>query len=123
MSVRATPLNVTFDCAEAAKAASFWSQLTGWPATFEDMPGNPYWVVADPTGALPRLVFVTVGEEKARKNRVHLDLLPTDGSQEEVIELALQLGASVLEDRRSLEPGGWVVLADPEGNEFCLEGS
>jgi hypothetical protein len=59
-------------------------------------------------------VFVTVPEPKTVKNRVHLDLVP-DGSQ--AVELARleSLGARVIEDRRQATPGGWVVLADPEG--------
>ena len=55
------------------------------------------------------------------KNRIHLDLLPAEGSQEEEVARLVGLGARVLEDRRSSTPGGWVVMADPEDNEFCLE--
>jgi len=71
---------------------------------------------------LPRLVFVTVPEKRATKNRVHLDLLPKDSaSQEEEVARLVGLGARVVDDRRDSTPGGWVVMADPEGNEFCLE--
>lgn len=120
-AVHALLLNVTTDCRDAARVAAFWSGLIGWPASFEDMPGNPYWVVGDPAGSLPRLVFVTAGEVTGEKNPVHLDLLPVDGAQEKLLDRALALGAKVIDDRRELEPGGWIVLADPEGNEFCLE--
>ena len=85
------------------------------------MPGNEFWLVSAPDDQFPRLVFVTVPEPKAAKNRVHLDLLPTEGDQANEIERFCGLGASIVDDRRELEPGGWVVFADPEGNEFCLE--
>jgi hypothetical protein len=54
------------------------------------------------------------------KNRVHLDIV-ADGSQAEELARLEALDACVIEVRRHLSPGGWVVLADPEGNEFDLE--
>ena len=56
------------------------------------------------------------------KNRVHVDLVTTDSSQALELDRLLTLGATVVDDRRQFDGGGWVVLADPEGNEFCLEG-
>ena len=49
----------------------------------------------------------------------HLDLLPAEGQQAKELERFRALAATIVDDRRELEPGGWVVLADPEGNEFC----
>ena len=114
-------LNITFDCLDARAVAQFWEAVTGYPNELQHQPGNDYWVVSPPDGSLPRLVFVTVPEEKSIKNRMHLDLLPNDASQEDEIARLLDLGASVVDDRRRSEPGGWVVMADPEGNEFCVE--
>jgi predicted enzyme related to lactoylglutathione lyase len=114
-------LNVTFDCHDARRVAMFWSAVTGYEVERVDMPGNEFWLVSPPHDQLPRLVFVTVPERKAVKNRVHLDLLPAGGDQSSELERFRALGASIVDDRRDLEPGGWVVLADPEGNEFCLE--
>ena len=74
-------MNVTFDCTDSARMARFWGEVTRWPATKVDMPGNPFWVVASEDDALPHLVFVEVHESKQVKNRIHLDLLPQDGSQ------------------------------------------
>jgi predicted enzyme related to lactoylglutathione lyase len=113
-------LNVTFDCADDASVAQFWSAVTEWPWSKHEMPGNPFWVVGDPGRSGPRLVFVNVAEPKSAKNRVHLDLVP-DGSQGEELARLQALGARVIDDRRDSTPGGWVVLADPEGNEFDLE--
>ena len=115
-------LNVTFDCSDAASTASFWSELTNWPCSKEEMPGNPFWVVAlSPAGA-SRLVFVDVVDAKTVKNRIHLDLVPEDASQDQEVDRILSLGARIIDDRRQATPGGWVVMADSEGNEFCVEG-
>ena len=113
-------LNVTFDCSDAASLAQFWGGVTQWPYSEQRMPGNPFWVVGVPGGAGPRLVFVNVPEPKTVKNRVHLDLVP-DGSQADELARLESLGARVIDDRRAVTPGGWVVMADPEGNEFDLE--
>jgi len=102
--------------------ARFWSEITGWPAKKEDVPGNPYWVVAGAEESSLQLVFVTVSEVKGFKNRLHLDLLPRGVSQAAELARFETLGAHIVDDRRHLEPGGWVVMEDPEGNEFCLEG-
>jgi Glyoxalase-like domain len=64
-----------------------------------------------------------VPEGKVVKNRVHLDLLPTNGSRNEEVERLLGIGATLVEDHRKADGAGWVTLADPEGNEFCLERS
>jgi predicted enzyme related to lactoylglutathione lyase len=120
-NVSSSVLNVTFDCSDAASVAQFWSEVTRWPCSKQQMPGNTFWVVGAPGGAGPRLVFVNVPEPKTVKNRVHLDLVP-DGSQAEELARLESLGAAVIDDRRRVTPGGWVVMADPEGNEFDLEG-
>ena len=112
-------LNITFDCLDARSVAQFWGTVTGYPNELQHQPGNVYWVVGPPDGSLPRLVFVTVPEKKSTKNRVHLDLLPKDAaSQEEEVARLVDVGARVVDDRRDTSPGGWIVMADPEGNEF-----
>jgi predicted enzyme related to lactoylglutathione lyase len=116
-------LNITFDCADPQAQAAFWAAVTGYPATDESRPGNPFWLVATPREAHgPRLAFVPAGEQKAGKNRLHVDIVPGDRPQAAELDRLIGIGASVVDDRRKLEGGGWVVLADPEGNEFCLEG-
>ena len=115
-------LNVTFDCHDARVVAAFWGAVTGYSLEERLDPGNHYWVASPPDHERPRLVFVTVPERKVLKNRVHLDMVPNDRDQQDrEVERLLALGATVVDDRRTLTPGGWVVLADPEGNEFCLE--
>jgi predicted enzyme related to lactoylglutathione lyase len=114
-------LNVTFDCHNPRVVAKFWSDVTGYSLEEVNTPGDDYWVASSPDGQLPRLVFVSVPEKKVVKNRVHLDLIPPGGNQESELARLFGLGASIVDDRRRLSPGGWVVMADPEGNEFCLE--
>jgi predicted enzyme related to lactoylglutathione lyase len=115
-------LNVTFDCRDAEKVAGFWETVTGYTIAFERQPGNEYWALSPPQPDRPRLVFVTVPEGKMTKNRLHLDIVPRDRNQADEVSRLIALGAQVVDDRRSSDPGGWVVMADPEGNEFCVEG-
>jgi hypothetical protein len=62
-----------------------------------------------------------VPEPKAVKNRVHLDLVPTDRSRDQEVARLLGLGARLVADHRRPDDTGWGVLADPEGNEFWVE--
>lgn len=114
-------LNITFDCRDPESVAGFWSAVTGYSVEQVDSPGNRFWVVGPADGRLPRLVFVSVPEPKVVKNRVHLDIVPDGGDQATEVQRLVALGARIVDDRRDKEPGGWVVLADPEGNEFCVE--
>jgi hypothetical protein len=66
------------------------------------------------------LLFLRVPEPKTVKNRMHFCIRPTDRSREEEVERILGLGATLIDDRRVDPDRGWAVLADPEGNEFCV---
>jgi predicted enzyme related to lactoylglutathione lyase len=101
--------------------AEFWASVTGYRLAKEGAPPNEYWVAKPAGDGWPRLVFVTVPELKSVKNRVHLDLVPAARDQAAEVERMRALGATVVDDRRHVDPGGWVVMADPEGNEFCVE--
>ncbi|MFN8046780.1 MAG: VOC family protein [Dermatophilaceae bacterium] len=70
-------------------------------------------------GLRHRILFIEV-EELGGPGPTHFDLRPTDGSRDQAVDRALALGAREVADRRTPEGRGWVVLADPEGNEFCL---
>lgn len=67
-----------------------------------------------------RLLVIEVPNAKQLKNRVHLDLNPDSGTRDEELARLLALGAREVEDLRSPDGSEWVVLADPEGNEFCI---
>ncbi|MFE0251070.1 VOC family protein [Streptomyces sp. NPDC059010] len=109
--------NVAIDCADAYELARFWSGVTGGPLDPQGRPGDRETQVMLPEG--PALYFNQVPEPKTVKNRIHLCLRPTT-SREEEIERLLKLGATLVADRREPDGGGWAVLADPEGNEFCV---
>ncbi|WP_330347966.1 VOC family protein [Streptomyces sp. NBC_00582] len=108
--------HVTIDCSDAYALAGFWSEALGLPRHEDDKPGDEEALIA---GA--GLLFVTVPEAKTVKNRVHFDLQPQDRTREEEVERLLALGATLVSDMRRSDGTGWVVLADPEGNEFCVE--
>ena len=67
-----------------------------------------------------RLLFIEVPDTKQVKNRVHLDLKPAAGTRDLELERLLELGSTMVADRRRPDGSGWIVLADPEGNEFCI---
>jgi hypothetical protein len=113
--------HITFDCtSDPYDLGLFWSRLLERPLADDDKPGDPEAVLADPDGG-PTLLFVRVPEGKSVKNRIHFDLEPKGRTRAEEVERALALGARQLFDRTRPDGGGWVVLADPEGNEFCVE--
>ncbi|SEN98067.1 VOC family protein [Actinacidiphila rubida] len=113
--------HVTFDCADAYRLASFWAEALNGALADDDNPGDPEALVTAPDGAA--LLFVTVPEAKSLKNRVHLDLQPQDRTRDEEVTRLLGVGAAVVGDHRRPDGSGWVTMADPEGNEFCVERS
>ena len=66
--------------------------------------------------------YVKPGGERMHRERFDPELVPDGVSQDQEVERLVSLGARIIDDRRHATPGGWVVMADPEGNEFDLEG-
>jgi predicted enzyme related to lactoylglutathione lyase len=112
--------HVTFDCADAYALASWWAGVVDGTLADDDRPGDPEALV---TSAGIGLLFVAVPEGKSAKNRLHLDLQPQDRTRDAEVERLLAAGASLVGDHRRPDGTGWVTLADPEGNEFCVERS
>jgi predicted enzyme related to lactoylglutathione lyase len=111
--------NITFDCADARSQALFWAAVTGWTAREQDdTPGHVEYSVEPPEGR-PRMYFTTVPERKTVKNRVHLDVIPQGHDQQAELARLTALGATVVGGQPP--DAGWIICADPEGNEFCLE--
>ncbi|WP_329036170.1 VOC family protein [Streptomyces sp. NBC_00178] len=110
--------HITVDCADAYKLAGFWATVLGSSVSDDDEPGDPEALVETPGAAL---LFITVPEPKSTKNRVHLDLRPEGRTRDEEVERLLALGATLVGDHRRPDGRGWATLADPEGNEFCVE--
>ncbi|MFI0923485.1 VOC family protein [Streptomyces sp. NPDC021012] len=109
--------NVAIDCADAYELARFWSEVTGRPLDPEDRPGAHETQVLLAEGFV--LYFNQVSEPKTVKNRLHLCLRP-ETSRDQEVERILGLGATFVADHRNADGSGWAVLADPEGNEFCV---
>jgi predicted enzyme related to lactoylglutathione lyase len=114
MNAHPTVASVTIDCADPHRLAGFWSALLG-VAVAEV--GGDYAELAPLVADGPNLLFLQVPEGKSVKNRVHLDLAV--GNVPAAVEEALTLGASRAEGELA-GPFAWVVLLDPEGNEFCI---
>jgi hypothetical protein len=115
---------VVIDCRSPQRLAGFWRavldyeiidqgddfvEIAGWRPTAEAVRTQPN---------SPTLIFGTVPESKTVKNRLHLDVSPIDRTQDEEVERLLALGARHVDIGQGRQK--WTVLADPEGNEFCV---
>ncbi|WP_019816601.1 VOC family protein [Saccharomonospora saliphila] len=144
----ARDIQITLDCADPGALAAFWAEALGyrmqdppdgfasWEQALEAMGVPPEHrndasAVVDPDGSGPRVFFQRVPEPKQVKNRLHLDLRAAPGLEGEARMTALEAeaerlvshGATRLRRHEPAPPleGGHIVLADPEGNEFCLD--
>ena len=119
MALRISHLSV--DARDAYAQSRWWAEVLGWSEDPEDpnLPGHDECMIFAPDGR-QRLLLIEVPEAKSLKNRLHLDLVPTDRSREEEVERLLGLGATQVADHRRPDGRGWVTLADPEGNELCV---
>lgn len=134
-------VQITFDCEDAEVMSGFWSVALDysyqpppegfetWEAALEangitPPPPGDIAAIVDPDGVGPRVLFLRVPESKQVKNRVHLDIRAGSGpddteAKEAKVEQLLAIGGTVV--RRVTENGGsWIVMQDPEGNEFCV---
>jgi catechol 2,3-dioxygenase-like lactoylglutathione lyase family enzyme len=117
MSIRIQCLCV--DTRDPARLAGFWQAALGWRRTFE----KDNEVVLEPPegsredGIVPDLLFLRVPQGKSGKNRLHLDLRPEDQAAE--VTRLEGLGARRVDVGQG-DDTGWVVMADPDGNEFCV---
>jgi glyoxalase superfamily protein len=120
--------SVVIDCADPRRLAPFWAATLGWsvrPYTDEDVEAlaregltpetDPSVCVDPPDPSLPTLWLNKVSEPKVGKVRIHLDVNVAGPGG---VERLIGLGASVVQEH----PGGndWTIMADPEGNEFCV---
>ena len=108
----------TIDSPDPYRIAQWWCQAFGVPMSPEDFPDDPA-ALCD-LGSGPRLLFERVPEPKTVKNRAHIDIRAGLRRDEEV-ERLIALGASMYADHRRPDGSGFVVLTDPDGNEFCVE--
>jgi catechol 2,3-dioxygenase-like lactoylglutathione lyase family enzyme len=113
--------HTSFDAIDAYAQSVFWSRVLGFTEDPDDPnePGHEECLILSRDRS-QLLLFITVPDHKEIKNRVHLDLRPEDGTREEEVERLLSLGATHVADHRQPDGRGWITLADPEGNEFCI---
>jgi catechol 2,3-dioxygenase-like lactoylglutathione lyase family enzyme len=107
---------LVIDAADPEQLAAFWAAVLGWQPTGRYSGAVE---IAAESGGGPSLTFVPDANRKRGKNRLHIDVNPTGCTQDEEVARLLALGATHVDiGQGSGKP--WVVLADPEGNEFCV---
>jgi hypothetical protein len=115
--------HTSVDCRNAFELSEWWKLVLGYVDIEDDpnLPGHEECMIQDPDSG-HRVLFIEVLDAKQVKNRLHLDLRPRERSRDEEVAWLLAYGATEIADHRGIHgPGsGWVVLADPEGNEFCV---
>ncbi len=105
------------DSADPERLGRWWAEVLGWEMVLDDE--DEVWVAPHGEDLMGGILFVQVPEEKTVKNRLHLDVRPADGSSQEAeLQRLLDLGATRVDVGQ--RDATWYVLADPEGNEFCL---
>ena len=105
---------IVVDCTDAERLAEFWCKVLGWVVVERD--GDDVEIGDGGTG--PTVIFGPVPDAKTVKNRIHLDVRAVDGNQRAEVERILRLGAHQVDIGQGNV--SWVVLTDPEGNEFCV---
>lgn len=115
--------HTTIDCLNVYELSEWWKPVLGYVDLEGDSneAGHEECMIRDPeTGHL--LLFIEIPDAKSVKNRIHFDLCPRSAIHDEELGVLLAHGATEVADLRgTYGPGtGWVVLADPEGNEFCI---
>jgi hypothetical protein len=107
---------IAIDAVRPRVVADFWCNILGWHVVDED---DGVISIASPDGSWPTIDVVPVPENKSVKNRLHLDLRADGTSTADELERLLDLGARRTDVGQGPD-ATWVVLSDPEGNEFCL---
>lgn len=113
--------HTSVDSRNAYEQSRWWSEVLGYSEDSDDpnLPGHEECMISSSDGA-STVLFIEVPEAKTVKNRLHFDLRPTDVSRETEVDRVRALGATHIADFIRPDGTGWVVLADPEGNEFCI---
>ncbi len=116
-SYRNGELVIVIDCSDLARSARFWAGVLGYVAGPAGSPTYRSLIPGDGQGI--EVLLQRTGDDKRQKNRLHLDL--RTASLEREVERILGLGASLLTGNPVIEHGWcWHILADPDGNEFCV---
>ncbi len=113
--------NITVDCDNPYPLVAFWAKVTDFEEDPQNRnePDDPEGLLVGPGGG-PNLLFIKAGEPTGAAARLRLDLTPTERTRDEEVDRLLKLGATLVSDHRGPDGTGWVLLADPEGNEFSV---
>jgi glyoxalase superfamily protein len=113
--------HTTVDCTDAYALSKWWEQVLDYVENPDDpnLPGHEECPIMKRDGS-HTVLFIQVPDAKTGKNRIHFDLRPVEGTRDEELARLIDLGAKPLDDLRKPDGSGWMVLADPEGNEFCI---
>jgi catechol 2,3-dioxygenase-like lactoylglutathione lyase family enzyme len=115
--------HTSVDCSDAYALSEWWRQVLGYVDLADDPnePGHEECLIRSEENG-HQILFIEVPDGRQVKNRLHFDLRPVDGTRDEEVARLLGIGATQLDDQREIrgDDTGWVVLADPEGNEFCV---
>ena len=117
MACRFTELII--DCEDPRRLGDFWAEVLGYRETAAKFEGEYNYVELEgPPGSGPSLLLLRTPDQKTTKNRLHIDVNATDRDQDAEVERIEALGAKRVDIGQGEQT--WVVLADPEGNEFCV---
>jgi predicted enzyme related to lactoylglutathione lyase len=117
MACRFTELII--DCHDPVPLAEFWAQVLGYTVSETRTEGEHHYVELEgPPGSGPKLLLLRAPDIKTVKNRIHIDVNASDREQAEEVERIVGLGAKPIDIGQGEQ--SWAVLADPEGNEFCV---
>jgi hypothetical protein len=113
--------HTTVDCSDAYTLSKWWEKVLDYAENPEDpnLAGHEECPITSRDGR-HSVLFIQVPDKKQGKNRIHFDLRPVEGTRDAELARLIELGATEVDDLRKPDGGGWVVLADPEGNEFCI---
>lgn len=115
--------HTTVDCTNAYELSQWWKPVLGYVDVDGDpnLPGHEECMILDPaTGH--HVLFIEVPDPTVGKNRLHFDIRPRERTRDEEVAWLLTHGATEVADHREIrnDGTGWITLADPEGNEFCV---
>lgn len=113
--------HITINCSDAFELSEWWKAVLG----YVDVEGDPNeagdeeCMIIDPGGD-HRLLFIEVDDMQGAPGRIHFDICSAAATRDQEVERIVGLGAVAVADRRNSDGSGWMTLADPEGNHFCV---
>jgi hypothetical protein len=113
--------HTTIDCHNAYELSEWWKPVLGYVDIEGDpnLPGHEECMIRDPESG-HQLLFIEVPDSELPAKRIHFDLRPRERSRDAEAEWVRSYGATEVADHRNPDGTGWVIFADPEGNQFCI---